>query len=111
MVVGRPPCTPNGLTSQNLARQELSMISRRRQQAFNPADYDFQWTDDWYAWDQVAATRKARDARDEQARILARQGCEIKKFTLKNQLVIRGGIGTGKPEITMLVTVYGLNIS
>ncbi len=55
------------------------------QQAYNPIDYHFKWTDDgWYEWNSVAAHKAARQARDAAARALQRSGHQVHKFTLRN---------------------------
>jgi len=79
------------------------------QEIFNPANYGFRWTKDWYEFDSKEAHKKAMQARDARAKELKKEGRRFKKFTLRNQLITRGGIGTPHPEITVLVTGYGLN--
>lgn len=78
-----------------------------KQEGFNPADYRFQWTDDdWYEWDRKGAHSDALKARNAEAKQLKADGWEVRKWTLKDQLITRGGIGSGLPEISMVVTVY-----
>jgi hypothetical protein len=79
-------------------------------QTFNPADFAFEWTPDWYDWDSAAAHNMARDARDTEAKRLKAQGFRVKKWSSPNQLITRGGIGTPHPEIDMVVTVYCVTI-
>lgn len=80
-----------------------------QQQIFNPANFNFTWTDNWYEWDRDEAHKAARRARDEAAKAAKAQGKTVTKFTLSHQLITRGGIGSGKPQIEMVVTCYGLN--
>lgn len=80
------------------------------QQTFNPLDYGFRWTSDWYEYDGKEAEKKARQARDAEARRLKKNGEQVKKFSLGKQLVSRGGIGSDHPHIELIVPVYGLNV-
>ena len=82
---------------------------------FNPVDFHFSWIDDgseygWYEWDSKRARTDARRARDARARELKAEGRTVKKTSEPNQLITRGGIGSGHPEISHVVTVYGLLI-
>ena len=83
------------------------MLSQR---TFNPADYTFEWTDGWYVWDSKEAHRQALKARNDTAKELKAAGKKVKKFSTRNQLITRGGIGSGHPEISMVVNCYGVNI-
>ena len=77
---------------------------------FNPIDYGFQWTDDgWYKFDYEAARKAAMSDRRKRTKELKAEGFTVKSFTLSNQRITRGGIGSGNPEITQIVSVYGLN--
>ena len=81
------------------------------QRTFNPADYTFEWTEDgWYAWDSEEAHKQALKARNDIAKELKAGGKKVKKFSTRNQLITRGGIGSGHPEISMVVNCYGVNI-
>jgi hypothetical protein len=81
---------------------------------FNPVNRCFKWTlvegneYGWYEFDSEEAHRVAKLERDEFARSLKSLPgvANVKKRTLKNQLITRGGIGSGHPEISLLVTVY-----
>ena len=77
---------------------------------FNPADYNFEWVNDWYTWDAEAARIKALRTRNAKAKELKTAGKNTRKFTLKDQLITRGGIGSGHPEISMVVNCYGVNV-
>lgn len=80
------------------------------QQIFNPANFGFRFTDDgWYEFDSAAAHKAAKAARDEFAKEQKAAGRAIRKFTLPHQLISRGGIGSGKPHIELVVTCYGCN--
>jgi hypothetical protein len=81
----------------------------RIQKTFNPADYEWKWTEDWYEWASKPAHTFARRDRDAEAKRLKAEGCEVTKFTLRDQLISRGGIGSGHPHIEVWVTIYGLN--
>ncbi|KKW13352.1 MAG: hypothetical protein UY48_C0002G0043 [Candidatus Gottesmanbacteria bacterium GW2011_GWB1_49_7] len=77
------------------------------QQGFNPADYCFQWTTDgWYEWDRKAAHKAALQARNARAKELRQRFAKVQCSTLPDQLITRGGIGSGRPEIDMGVSVY-----
>ena len=81
------------------------------QQTFNPVDFgDFRWTDDnWYSWNQSAGQLEARRARDAKATILRKAGHQVRKFSLRNQVISRGGVGSGHSHVTFVVTVFGIN--
>jgi hypothetical protein len=80
------------------------------QHRFNPIDYGFEWTEDgWYKWDSKAAHKQARQARDAEARLRKGAGQNVKKWSEPNQLMRRGGIGSGKPDVEFIVTIYGFN--
>ena len=79
------------------------------QQTFNPIDYGFEWTEDgWYSFDENAR-KEALRARNKEAKRLREQGYNVRCFTLSNQLMSKGGIGSGRPHIQLVVSVYGLN--
>jgi len=80
------------------------------QQIFNPINYFFNWSNDWYQWNSKKAHEEAKRLRDKEAkRLKEEEGFKVKKFTIKNQLITRGGIGSGKPEISEIVTCYCLD--
>ena len=81
------------------------------QQTFNPIDYFFTWTDDWYTWDSKAAKKAALQARNAEVKRLRAEGYTVTTFTLSNQIVTRGGIGSGHPQIETVVSCYGFNAS
>ena len=81
------------------------------QQSFNPIDYTFEWTDDWYKFDYEESHKMALKARNAKARELRKQGHTVRCFTLKHQRVSRGGIGSGRPHIEQVVNVYMLNVN
>lgn len=71
----------------------------------------FRWTDNnWYEFDHVAAHQAAKKQRDDHAADLRKRGYLVKKFTHAKQLMTMGGIGTGNPQIELIVTCYGLNV-
>ena len=77
------------------------------EKSFNPMRYNFTWTaDNWYAFDYAAAHAAAKAARDEEARALKAEGYAVKKRSRGNCLMSVGGIGSGHPQIDMIVTVY-----
>lgn len=77
------------------------------QQTFNPANYHFEWTPDgWYSWDREAAHKAALQARNAYAKSLKAQGRRVTKSSMAGQLITRGGIGSGHPQIEMFCTVY-----
>lgn len=80
------------------------------QKTFNPANFGFEWTsDNWYSWDHKSAHKAALKARNVLANNLKAGGKNVSKFSLGGQLITRGGIGSGHPQIEMFVTVYGVN--
>lgn len=82
----------------------------RLQETFNPIDYGFNWTaDGWYKFDYTTARKAAMTARAKRAKELEARGYTVKNFTLGNQLITRGGMGTKYPEISQVVSVFGLN--
>lgn len=68
---------------------------------FDPIDYGFEFVGDWYRFDSKTAHSKARRARDDFAK---KHG--LKKGCLGKQLRTMGGIGSGHPEISEIVSVY-----
>ena len=81
------------------------------QKIFNPINYCFQWTEDgWYKWDRKQAHKEARKARDIEVKTLRTRGERVSCFSLSNQLVRKGGIGTGQPDVEFVVNCYGFNI-
>jgi hypothetical protein len=80
------------------------------QQVYDPIDYGFQFTADWYTFNRAEASKLALKARNEAAKKYAELGYEVRKFILSNQLRTMGGIGSNHPEISVIVSVYGLNI-
>ena len=83
---------------------------RHNQKTFNPVDYGFQWTDNWYTFDYGTARKLAKQARDKEVRELREQGHEVTCFCLSNQLITKGGIGSGRPQIEQVVSVFGYNV-
>jgi hypothetical protein len=79
------------------------------QKTFNPFSFCFAWTENWYEWDRKAAHKEALKARNEEAKRLQKAGKRVVKFSMPNQLVRKGGINSGKPDIEAVVTCYGLN--
>lgn len=80
------------------------------QQIFNPVDFGFAWTDDgWYAWDHKLGRELAMQARDKAAKVAQAEGKQVRKFSLPNQLVSLGGIGSGRPHIEEVVTCFWFN--
>lgn len=81
------------------------------QYSYNPIDYHFAWTaDGWYTWDREAAVKAAKAARAARVRELKAQGFEVRMFSMAHQLVRRGGIGSGHPDVEFFVTCYFVNV-
>ena len=78
------------------------------QHHFNPINYLFRWTEEWYEWDAPAAHKAAVKARDALAKQLKAEGKKFYKGSDPRQLVSVGGIGSGHPHIEQVVTVYTL---
>lgn len=79
------------------------------QKIFNPINYTFKWTEDWYKWDRDAAHKAALKARNAEAKRLKALGLEVQKRSLKNQLISIGGAGSNKPHISLVVNCYMVN--
>ena len=79
------------------------------QKTFNPTDYGFRFTADWYEFDAPAAEKAALKARNSEVKHLRAAGYEVRPFALGTQLITLGGIGTSHPQIEVCVKVYGLN--
>jgi hypothetical protein len=82
-----------------------------RQQLFLPLDYGFRWTEDWYEYDGKPAEQAALKARNAEFKRLKAEGHAVRKFSLGKQLVSRGGIGSGRPHIELVVPCYGLEVA
>ena len=80
------------------------------QQRFNPVQYGFKWTEDWYEFAHKAAHRQALADRNAEAKRLRKAGHVVRVSTDRNQLMSRGGIGSGNPHIELLVSVYSLDV-
>lgn len=79
------------------------------QEIFSGIDHGFAWTDDWYEWDAKAGNAAALKARNARLKELRKQGKNPRGFTLGNQLVSRGGVGSGHPHIEEFTKCYGIN--
>lgn len=81
------------------------------QETFNPIRYSFHWVNDWYTFNYDEARKLALAARRKRAKELRGAGWTVRTFTLRNQYMTLGGIGTGHPEITQVVSVFVINAS
>ena len=86
------------------------------QQNYSPTDYAFEWTKPepgktfgWYKWDRQAGTKAALQARNAEAKRLKGLGYLVTKYTMKDQQLTLGGIGTPYPEVNFTVNVYMLS--
>ncbi len=79
------------------------------QESFCPVDFGFMWAGDWYEWDYQAGREAAKVARNVRAKELKMAGYTVKCSTSPNQLITRGGIGSGHPQIEHVVTCYVIN--
>ncbi|OHD18662.1 MAG: hypothetical protein A2Y38_19515 [Spirochaetes bacterium GWB1_59_5] len=89
-------------------------MARSFQRLFCPVDYNFSWTADgtpmgWYTWERKAAQSAALKARNAEAKALRAQGYTVRVFSLPDQRITRGGIGSGHPEVDFIATGYGFN--
>ncbi len=84
-------------------------MAERVQKTFNPVDYTFSWTDDWYYFNDGEGHYQALHARNREAQKYKKLGWDVHKFTLRNQVITRGGIGTGHPQIELVCNVYGFD--
>jgi hypothetical protein len=92
---------------------DLSFTTRNGQTTielkWNPIDLFFRWTiDGWYEFDRKAAHKAALAARNTEARRLRAAGKTVRTWTVGGQLITKGGIGSGHPQIEEVVNVYGL---
>jgi hypothetical protein len=84
------------------------------QKTFSPLDNGFRWTGldsgdlskIWYEYDGKPAEKAALQARNAFAKKLEKEGFRVRKISLGKQLVSRGGIGSGRPHIELVVPVY-----
>ena len=75
---------------------------------FNPINFGFRWTDDWYEFDYTAARAEAKRQRNIEAARLRKAGCRVITSSQSGCLMSMGGIGSGHPHIEEVVTVYGI---
>jgi hypothetical protein len=80
-----------------------------KQTIFCAIDYGFKWTDDWYEWDRKEAIKHAKQQRNEALKHLRSLGVKCTPFSLGDQLVSKGGIGSGHPHIEEWSRAYGIN--
>jgi hypothetical protein len=80
------------------------------QRIYCPVDFCFSWDAGWYTWDRKEGQAAARQARNAEVKRLRKEGWEVSTFSLPGQLVTRGGIGSGHPEVEFHVTGYGFNV-
>lgn len=80
------------------------------QRIFNPIDFGFEFADGWYSFDRKAAQSAALKARNDFVKQVKAQGKRAVTFNLPNQLITRGGIGSGNPQIEVVVNCYGVNV-
>ena len=83
--------------------------------SFNPADYCFRWTPPpegqdfgWYEWNEHLAHKEAKRERDAMERLHVDAGRKVRKGTIRNQLITRGGIGTGRFNVEATAKIYTL---
>ena len=93
---------------QSAAQPQIAR-AETAQKIFNPINFNFAWTADWYAWDGKAGRTAALQARNAEVKRLKGAGWTVTTFCLADQLVRRGGIGTGHPDVEFHVSCYGLN--
>lgn len=82
----------------------------------SPADYCFEWTSPTpdspmgdYTWDRAKAHAQALRDRNQIAITLSRSDHNPRSFSIRDQTITLGGIGSGHPQIELAVTIYGLN--
>ena len=79
------------------------------QMIIDPTSFQFFWTDDgWYTFDRQAAHKAAIAERRRRAKELKAQGYKVRLSTLSDQLISKGGIGSGRPHIELVVNCYML---
>jgi hypothetical protein len=77
---------------------------------FDPIDYGFRWTDDWYEYDGKIAEDKAKAARDDYAKQQRRLSRTVKKRSSRTNLRSMGGIGSGHPHIELVVPMFHVTV-
>jgi hypothetical protein len=95
---------------QEQRRNDMNM----RQLIFDGTDL-WRWVEEtpgrfWYEFDEKEAAKVAKARRDEAARKAKADGYGVKKFSMRNQSIRRGGIGSPYPEIDAVVHCYGVNV-
>ncbi len=79
------------------------------QRSFNPIYFLWTWTADSYEWDSEKAHKAALKERNRQAKQARLEGKKVKNWTLKNQIVSKGGPGTKNAHIQLYVNIYGFD--
>ena len=78
---------------------------------FDPTDYGFRWTEDWYEYDGKPAEDAAKKARDDYAREQRKSGRTVRKRSSRNNIRSLGGIGSNHPHIELFVPMYHVLVS
>ena len=90
---------------------EPTLSNRTVDMKWNPIDFGFSFTlDGWYQWDSKGAHKAALKARNAEVKKLRAAGRTVRTWRCGGQLITKGGIGTGHPQIEEIVSVYGLTI-
>jgi hypothetical protein len=76
------------------------------QVSFNPVDFGFEFVGSWYKFDRVAAKAAAMKARNDYAKAQRALGNQVSCWSMADQLITMGGIGSGHPQIEVCVTCY-----
>ena len=80
------------------------------QETFNPVDFCFTWTaDGWYTWSYENGHAEAKRERDLRYKELKARGLNPRRRSQAGCLISRGGIGSGRPHVEFVVTVYRLD--
>lgn len=78
---------------------------------FNPLNTEhFRWVGDWYEYDSKAAQKEALRQRNDRAKEEKAKGNSVKKWTSRDQLCRRGGIGSDHPDVEFWVNVPMLEV-
>lgn len=81
------------------------------QKSFLPINYGFKWTEEWYQWDADAGRTAALKDRNAEAKRFKGEGHTVRKSSHRDQLISRGGIGSGKPHISLYMTCFLIDVT
>lgn len=89
-------------------------MKNHAQDIFDGVRENFRWVEKetgsyWYKFDEEKARKSALRDRNEVAKEYKANGWNVRRWSLRGQVITRGGIGTPYPGITIVVTAYGFD--